>query len=101
MESIVQEAKKEERGTQLVEERLLALEKKLEELAQTVKELSKEIATLKQPQPPATTQVPAISRSIAKVETKQDEEERSVLIPKTGAIEKRKVKKAVYLEAHP
>ncbi len=37
----------------------------------------------------------------AKVETKQDEEERYILDPKTGTIEKKRVKKAVYLKARP
>jgi outer membrane murein-binding lipoprotein Lpp len=100
MESIVQEAKKEERGIQFIEERLLALEKKVEEIAQTVKELSSEITTLKQ-QPQATSQVQAINEPKAKIETKQNEEEERFVLTKTGAIEKRKVKKAAYIEAHP
>jgi len=104
MESIVPEAKKEEPRTQLFEERLSALEKKLEELTQTVKELSKEKETAipKQPQLQShISPVPAINKPKAQVETKQDEEERNILDPKTGAIEKRRVKKAVYLEAKP
>ncbi len=100
MESTVPEASKKE-AIQLVEEHLLALKKKIEELSQIEKELSREIALLKAPQSQTKTQILTTSVSQAMVETKQDEEERYVLDPKTGSIEKRKTKKAVYLEAKP